>query len=152
MRTIRTDKTRKAFLDAIRRGLSVTGACKAVRIGKATAYEWKADDEAFAAEWEEALEEGTDIFEDEARRRAVEGTDKPVYQNGRKVGTIREYSDTLLIFTLKARRPEKYRENHRVDMTGDITHRLDGAKNALDSKISGLIAALETTDVPGEPD
>jgi hypothetical protein len=40
----------------------------------------------------DALDTGTDLLEDEVLRRAL------------------EYSDTLLIFLLKARRPAKYRE------------------------------------------
>ena len=34
------------------------------------------------------------------------------------IQTIRKYSDTLLIFTLKAHAPAKYRENSRVELTG----------------------------------
>jgi hypothetical protein len=33
-----------------------------------------------------------------------------VYYQGAQCGTIREYSDTLLIFLLKAKRPEEFRE------------------------------------------
>jgi len=47
-------------------------------------------------------------MEREAYRRAVEGNDKPVYQGGKKVGTVKEYSDGLLTFLLKARKPEVY--------------------------------------------
>jgi hypothetical protein len=48
-------------------------------------------------------------LEDEAVRRAYEGVERPVFQGGKQVGVVREYSDTLLIFLLKALRPEKYR-------------------------------------------
>jgi hypothetical protein len=51
-----------------------------------------------------------DQLEQEARRRAHDGVRKPVYQGGKRVGYIQEYSDTLLIFLLKGLRPEKYRE------------------------------------------
>ncbi len=54
----------------------------------------------------------------EAVRRAVEGTEKPVYQQGRLVGHVQEYSDTLLIFLLKGRRPEKYGEKLRQEISG----------------------------------
>ena len=37
-------------------------------------------------------------------------TERPVFQGKQLVGHIRDYSDTHLIFMLKARRPEKYRE------------------------------------------
>ena len=73
-------------------------------------YHYRQTDEEFGAAWDEALEEGTDRLEDEARRRAVEGCEENVYYQGKIIDTKRNYSDTLLIFLLKGRRPEKYRE------------------------------------------
>ncbi len=49
------------------------------------------------------------------------GTEKPVFGSmgqglgSGEVGRIREYSDTLLIFLLKAAQPEKYRETTRTE-------------------------------------
>jgi hypothetical protein len=57
-------------------------------------------------------------LEDEALRRAVEGVEEPVYQGGKQVGVIRKYSDALLMFLLKAARPEKYRENYSIRHDG----------------------------------
>jgi hypothetical protein len=65
----------------------------------------------------EAMDQAADALEKEARRRAVEGVSKPVYQGGKKVGTIQEYSDVLLIFLLKGARPAKYRERYDVNVT-----------------------------------
>ena len=66
----------------------------------------------------EAREEACDALEAEARRRAVEGVRKPVYYRGEIVGTVKEYSDTLLIFLMKGAMPEKYRENVKIEHTG----------------------------------
>ena len=74
--------------------------------------------ECFAAQWDEALEEGTDLLEAEARRRAVTGIDEPVYHKGEVVGSIKKYSDTLLIFLLKAHNPQKFRDGVKVEHTG----------------------------------
>ncbi len=52
---------------------------------------------------QEALDQSVEDLEAEARRRAREG------------------SDVLLIFLLKANRPEKYRERHEVRHTGGTT-------------------------------
>ncbi len=47
--------------------------------------------------------------------------EKPVgWYKGKPGGTVREYSDILLIFLLKALRPEKYRE--RVEVRGSLAH------------------------------
>jgi hypothetical protein len=118
MRTIRTAKNRQKILDALREGYSVAGACRAAKVGRTAAWEWRNADETFAAEWDDAILEGSEVLEDEARRRAFAGTDKPVYQGGQMVGTIREYSDTLLIFMLKGRMPEKYRERTQTEVSG----------------------------------
>ena len=72
----------------------------------------------FAAEWEDAVESGTDLMEDEMRRRAVEGVDEPKFHDGQICGYARRYSDTLLIFMLKARRPEKFKDRAEVAHKG----------------------------------
>lgn len=42
-------------------------------------------------------------------------------ENGRqRYASIRKYSDTLAIFLLKAHAPEKYRENSRVELAGQL--------------------------------
>ena len=74
--------------------------------------------EDFAAQWDEALEEGTDLLDAEARRRAVTGIDKPVYYKGKVVGSITKYSDRLLMFLLKAHRPQKFRDGVKVEQPG----------------------------------
>ena len=56
---------------------------------------------------DEAVAEGIDLLEEEARRRAVDGVNKrPIYHRGVQVGEIAQYSDKLLIFLLERRRPE----------------------------------------------
>jgi hypothetical protein len=37
-----------------------------------------------------------------------------------KIAAVREYSDTLAIFLLKAHAPEKYRENSKVELSGSL--------------------------------
>lgn len=109
-------KTR--FIAALSKSGVIGTACKYARFGRTTAYKWRDEDETFKKLWDEALEDSTDLLEEEARRRAHDGTLKPVYQGGECVGHIREYSDLLIIFLLKARRPEKYRETIRQEITG----------------------------------
>jgi len=65
-------------------------------------------DEAFAAAWDDAVNQGTDVLEAEALRRAKDRFNEPRFYEGDVCGHVRKYSDTLLIFLLKARRPEKY--------------------------------------------
>lgn len=37
-----------------------------------------------------------------------------------RVATIKKYSDTLAIFLLKAHNPDKYRENSKIELTGQV--------------------------------
>ena len=72
----------------------------------------------FAKDWKSALA-GRNMLEDEAIRRAKDGVrEKPVYQGGKLVGHVQEYSDTLLIFLLKGARPEKYRDRVQQELSG----------------------------------
>ena len=73
-------------------------------------YDVREKDDVFARAWTEALDAGTEALEDALWKRAVEGTLRPVYQGGKHVGFIREYSDTAAIFLLNGRAPQKYRQ------------------------------------------
>jgi hypothetical protein len=107
-----------AFLDALSDTANVSAAAKKVRVSRGHMYRLRDEDIEFAAAWDEAVKLGTAALEDEAVRRAKDGTLKPVFYRGEKVGTIREYSDTLLIFLLKARDPDKYAERVKKEVTG----------------------------------
>jgi hypothetical protein len=71
--------------------------------------------EGYKKAFEDAAEEAADLLETEARRRALEGVEEPVFYQGQQCGTVHKYSDTLLIFLLKGCRPEKYVERVRQE-------------------------------------
>ena len=91
-------------------GSSVTDATNQLGIHISLPYQTRYTDEAFRAAWKEAAEIGTEFLEHEAARRAYHGTLEPVFYKGVICGNIRRYSDTLLMFLLKGRKPEVYRE------------------------------------------
>ena len=115
-----TPEKEAEFLDALADIGSVKAAAEATQIHRNTWYEHRRDCPDFAARWEEALTLGVDALEDEATRRAIVGTEEPVYQGGKQVGTIRKFSDTLLIFMLKARRPEKFKDRAAVEHSAPV--------------------------------
>jgi hypothetical protein len=102
-------KRAEIFLAQLTQGLSVAASYRIAGLGKATVYEWRRDHPAFAQAWQDSLDEGTDAIEDEAHRRAVYGVDRPVFQGGKCVGHVTEYSDILLIMLLRGRAPHKYK-------------------------------------------
>lgn len=108
-----------AVLAAFKGCASVTKACEIVDICRDTFYRWLREDADFKKAYQAAREQAIEAIEDEATRRAYEGVERPVYQGGKQVGMIREYSDTQLIFLLKAHRPQKYRDNAKIEHTGD---------------------------------
>jgi len=65
--------------------------------------------------WNAAMELYRDELEEECIRRARDGVQEPVYYKGMVVGHITKYSDRLLEAQLRAERPEKYRDNVKVD-------------------------------------
>ena len=121
----RPAKWEKAFITALAEFGVVSHACAAAKIDRSTAYLQRKKYEDFAEAWKEALEIAADALELEARRRAYEGVEEPVYGRGSgpnagtvKVGAIRKYSDTLMMFLLKGSRPEKFRERFDHSLHG----------------------------------
>ena len=106
------------FLDELAKTGNVSASCKKAKIVRSTAYLERETLKEFSAAWDAALEVATDALELEARRRAAEGVLEPVFYQGELVAKVKKYSDTLLIFLLKAHRPEKYRENIHQENTG----------------------------------
>lgn len=104
------DNKRRFLTILVETGGNVTAACKSIKIGRATAYRWRQGDEEFARHWDIAMDLSTQRLEDEVIQRATIGTSRPLMYQGRIVGNVREKSDLLLMFMLKARRPEIYRD------------------------------------------
>lgn len=120
VKTKQTKATEDKFFFALRSGLSISNAARAANVNRRTVYKWRDDDEHFAAEWDDALEEGTDLLEDEAVRRAYAGIEEPVgFFQGRSETMVKRYSDNLLMFVLKGRRPLKWKENISPDGGGN---------------------------------
>ncbi len=106
------------FLAAYRTSGNISHSATLARVDRRTVQRRCHSDPEFAKDMEDAQEEAGDALEQEARRRAVEGTARPVFYKGDKIGDVREYSDNLLIVLLQAARPEKYRSNARVEHMG----------------------------------
>ncbi len=112
---------KRAFLAAFRETGNVRLACKAANVGRSSHYRWFEKDPEYRTAFDQAKEDATDVLEAEAFRRAVEGVEEPTgWYMGEPGGTVRKYSDVLLIFLLKGLRPDRYRE--RVDVRGVLAH------------------------------
>jgi hypothetical protein len=138
-----SSKRRAVFLDALAATGNVSHAAREARMSRSRAYQLKAADPDFAAEWSDALEAATDALDAEARRRAVDGVEIPHFHQGQVTGTVRKYSDALLMFLLRAHRPELYREraastNGGANAYDDTEDPFAGAKNELAERLARL--------------
>lgn len=141
----------RAFLAAYAETGCVSRACKAADVGRRSHYRWLAESEAYKAAFAEADDVATEALEAEARRRALDGVRRHKFDRGRpimvpcrpgdpdgrcveqaedgsevwaKPYVEHEYSDTLLIFLLKGKRPEVYRDRVEAKHSGavDLNH------------------------------
>jgi hypothetical protein len=121
---------RRLFLRAFAtRGIVLDG-CRAAGVSRGAVEHWRESSEWFDTLYRVAIEEAADRIEGEAFRRAVDGYDEPVIYQGMptmvrdatsgedKQLFIRKYSDALMQTLLKGARPEKYRDNHRLEVSG----------------------------------
>ena len=113
------ERLKSRFLESFARVGNVTAAAEACGVRRTGVYEWLERDEVFTAAYRLAELQATEVLEREAWRRACEGTEEPVHYLGERVDTVRKYSDVLLIFLLKGRKPDMYRE--RVDVNQNVT-------------------------------
>jgi len=88
------------FLEALAEYGVVSYAADAANISRTHAYHVRKKNVAFRKAWDEALEKSVEKLEQEAHRRAL------------------NKSDTLLIFLLKSRKPEVYRERQETIVSG----------------------------------
>lgn len=103
---------REVFLDNLEDTGFVLQSAKLAGISHTHVYRERRNDPEFAARWDAALASSIEGVEAEAKRRAMQG------------------SDLLLMFFLKAKKPEVYREqydvrrtNVNIEVTGDDMNR-----------------------------
>lgn len=99
-----------AFLSALTEGRPISEAARIAKITSDRAYAHRRTNHDFRAAWKLAVDLGTGLLEQEAYRRAYHGVEEPVYYQGTECGRVRRYSDGMMMFLLKARKPEVYRD------------------------------------------
>ena len=94
------------------------------------------ENEEFAEAWEEAKREAFDLLEFEAIRRARQGVREPHFYQDQIVGHVNKFSDTLLIFLMKAGQPGRFRDNVSHEHSGSVGQEHSGG---LDVAHSGKV-------------
>lgn len=144
----------QAFLDAYEIYGTVLKACEVAKVPRSEHYRWLKNPR-YADRFRDAEEHSVQALETEARRRAMVGHDKPVFYKGEAVAQIRDFSDTLMIFLLKAKRPDIYRDRMVVERTaahGLSTHNPDSGLLTRVSRETLEKVLEEVTDARTSPD
>ena len=119
----RTPGWRPRFLEVIRATGNVRLAADAAGVDRSTPYVRARRDAAFAAAWAQAEQDALDVLEAEARRRALAS------------------SDALLMFLLRAHRPERYRE--ALDVHLELRRAAERTAERLGLGVDEVLAAAE---------
>lgn len=120
----------QAFITAFCECGKVTEAAKAAGVSRFTHRDWLESGEPYRKAFAAAEQAAARNLEDEAYRRAHDGVRRPVLYQGQQV-TVKnpetgedellwehEYSDTLLTHLLKGLKPDRYRDNAKLEVTG----------------------------------
>lgn len=115
------ERWKRLFLDAFRESGIISQALMVAGISRGQLRTALDKDPEFLEAFHDAKADAIDSLETEAVRRAKDG------------------SDQLLMFLLKSHRPEVYRENHKVEVSGhfEVDHR-----NLLMEKLAAMADAL----------
>ena len=101
----------RRFVEALADTGLVTAACEAVDMSVQSAYRLRRAPgaESFARAWDAALDAAADHLAAVAFSRALEGVEVPVFdRDGCRIGARRQVNDRLLMFLLRAYRPERF--------------------------------------------
>jgi hypothetical protein len=109
---------KQPFLAAYRKYGVIWRAARSVGVSRDAVHDWRKHDPEFAQQFDDALRSNTELLEDSAIRRALRG------------------NTALLIFLLKARKPEKYSERYyyRVQ-SGKLANEISRAAGAVSSAV-----------------
>ncbi len=137
------DRKKRAYLEGLAMTPSFGEAARLAGISARTGWNYRSEASGrFSELLEVALQMGLRRAEDEGWRRGVEGWEEPVYQGGKLVGTKLVKSDTMLIFMLKAGKPEKYRERHEISGPGGKAIQIEDLSGLSDKELAAKAAAL----------
>lgn len=162
---------KRKLLVAFANTASVLRSAEIAGVDRDNHYFWLKNDPDYAEAFQMAWDMGVDALEAEASRRAFEGILKPVYHagkraidvqvdkdgkiirdvNGHAVGVpaaIREYSDALLMFLLRGKRPRTYRDNVSIDQR--FVNKDGDDRPFLLSDADRLIADADAADAEGK--
>lgn len=111
-----TTQVRERFLGLLRENGGIIGdACADVGFSRVAVHKVRRKDLEFNTAMEKAQLDGIEVLEDEAIKRALDGTEEPIYYMGEVVGTVHRKSDACMKMILQANKA-KYKS--RTELSG----------------------------------
>lgn len=97
---------------------TLTNACLIAGISRKKLATRLTNDTIFKTLYDEANEQIRDLVRHEILRRALEPTERPIYQRGEMVGTIQEYDNRHLEWLAERLMPEEFHIATKIELTG----------------------------------
>lgn len=145
-----TARKQKLFLACLAESANVSCAADCADMSRQSAYRLRQTSPAFRQAWDQAMDTALDGLEAALLRRARDGIEKPVFFGGKECGKVRQYSDGLAMFLLKAHRPERYGEMTDVRDAAQAAN-ADEARQIIAARLSRL-AEVTARESPKESD
>jgi ribosomal protein L16 Arg81 hydroxylase len=139
----RDNRRKKKFLKHLAMSSHVTQSAKAANIPLSTLYLWRDRDAKFLDDWLNALAAGYELLEMELLHRARNGVEKPVFRNGEKVATVKEYDNGLAFRLLMAHKDMVARTRAA---RAENTDRATQLRQTLDQKINQMRERLQNRE------
>ncbi len=136
-------KRKKKFLKHLAMSSHVTQSARAANIPISTLYLWRERDAEFLEDWLIALSAGYELLEMELLHRARNGVEKPVFRNGEKVATVKEYDNGLAFRLLMAHKDLVAKTRAARAENTDRTTQL---RQTLDQKINQMRERLQNRE------
>lgn len=109
-----TEVRKAVALACLETGASLAATAREVGVTRRAIYAWTKTDPEFAEAYAEALDRGLEAIEDELHTRVFDGVPEALAYQGVLTGAVvAKKSDTLLMFYLKSRDPERYCDTAR---------------------------------------
>lgn len=113
------------YLELYSAGMPSGQAGEVCGLGYHTIQHYRETDPAFAKAWQKAYDAFTDVLEKRAEHMALE---------------CKTTSPTMLIFMLKARKPSVYRDNVKMEHSGQVTFATEFATAMQRAEVNGVTA------------
>lgn len=111
-----TSEKMKAMIQGFADTCNVVRAAKLARISRKIHYVWLEKHPDYAAVFEKTKRHAADYLESVAVERATTGWSEGIYYQGSRCGSVRRYSDGLLMLLLRGAKPELY--GNKTEISG----------------------------------